>query len=230
MLVASITHSITQFIGNHGVYAVFALMLIDAVFPAASELVMVYAGALAAGALGTDQHVVVFGHSMSSHAAGYLTIALAGTLGYLVGSWLGWAIGALAGRPFVERHGRFFHLDAKKLARADAWFERRGRLAVLLGRVTPVVRSFVSIPAGFERMALTPYTVLTLIGSAIWCFALAGVGWGVGTGYQRFHHFFDYVSIAVVALVILGAVALIIRRRSRATALPETEQPTEAKT
>src|SRR5437879_4940260 len=106
----------THFVASHGLYAVFGLMLIDSIFPAASELVMVYGGALAAGAFG-GQHVVLSGNRLSSHPGAYLAVALAGTLGYLVGSWLGWAIGAVAGRPFVERHARFFHLDARKLAR-----------------------------------------------------------------------------------------------------------------
>lgn len=222
MLVASLTHSITHAVGANGAYAVFLLMLVDAVFPAASELVMVYGGALASDAIG-GQQVVLFGSRISSHPGGYLVIAAAGTLGYLVGSWLGWALGIRVGRPFVERHAAAFHLDTRKLARADAWFERYGVLAVFVGRITPVVRSFVSIPAGFERMPFIPYSVFTLAGSAVWCFALAGVGWGIGTGYQRFHHAFDYVSIAVVAAVAIGAFALALRARRHlgANARPE---------
>ncbi len=190
---------------------------------------MVFAGALAGGALGAGQHVVLFGNTLS-RAAAYLTVALAGTIGYVFGSWLGWGIGAVAGRPFVERHGRFLHLDEERLARADAWFRRRGRSAVLLGRLTPVVRSFVSIPAGFEQMPLAPYTLLTALGSAIWCFALAGVGLGVGTGYELFHHVFDYVSLGVVAAIVLGGVAVVIRRRRLAPALVEGEPQTESET
>ena len=76
----------------------------------------------------------------------------------------------------LERHGRWFHLTPERLDRAEAWFDRWGKLGVLLGRVTPVVRSFVSIPAGVFRMPLRPYTLLTLAGSAVWAFALAGAG------------------------------------------------------
>ena len=217
MPVASLTHSITGFVGNHGVYAVFLLMLVDSVFPAASELVMVYGGALAAGAF-TGQHVDVFGARVSSPAAGYVVVALAGTLGYLVGSWLGWCIGAFGGRSLVERHGRWLHLDAAGLARAEAWFERRGTLAVLLGRVTPVVRSFVSIPAGIARMPLAPYSLATLAGGAVWAFALAGVGWAVGRSYARFHHGFDYVTIAVIVVAVAAVVAIVARRRRLRTA------------
>src|SRR5512144_1192671 len=134
-------------------------MAIDAVFPAASELVMVYAGALASGAF-ASQHVVLFGHQIDSGGWAYVTMALAGTIGYLVGSLAGWAIGDFGGRPFVERHGRLLHLGGGRLQRAERWFDRHDRWAVLLGRVTPVVRSFVSIPAGVFRMPLGPYTLL----------------------------------------------------------------------
>ena len=83
-------------------------------------------------------------------------MALAGTLGYLVGAIVGWAIGLYGGRPLLERHGRWFHLDAEKLDRAERWFDRWEDWAVLLGRVTPVVRSFISIPAGVFRDAVRP--------------------------------------------------------------------------
>jgi membrane protein DedA with SNARE-associated domain len=203
--VASITSSITSAIGNHGIYAVFGLMALDAVFPAASELVMVYAGALAAGAF-AGQHVDLFGARFHHGFWAYLAMALAGTLGYLLGSLVGWAIGALVGREYFERHGRWLHVSPEKLARADRWFDRYGSLTVLVGRVTPLLRSFVSIPAGFLRMRLAPYTVLTLIGSAIWAFALAGVGWAIGRSYEHFHSDFRFVDYVVV-LVVLAAIA-----------------------
>ncbi len=217
MPVASVTHSVTSFVGNHGLYAVFALMLIDAVFPAASELVMIYGGALAAGAL-TGGHVVLFGSRIDSAAWGYVAVSLAGTIGYLIGSILGWGIGVYGGRPLLERHGRLLHLSPDKLARAEAWFVRRGDWAVFLGRVTPVVRSFISIPAGVFRSPLGRYTLLTLAGSAIWAFAFAGAGWGVGTGYRRVHEDFRWVDYAVVAAVVIAAAWFLLHRRSARTA------------
>jgi membrane protein DedA with SNARE-associated domain len=212
-VLASVTGSITSFIGSHGVYAVFALMALDAVFPAASELVMVYAGALASGAF-AGQHVVLFGGRIDSAWWAFLTMSLAGTVGYLLGSLAGWAIGRHGGRPLVERHGRVFHLGPDRLERAERWFDRWDDWAVLLGRVTPVVRSFVSIPAGIFEMPLGRYTALTIPGSLVWCFAFAGVGWGVGTSYRHFHHAFDYVDVAVVAGAVLLALYLVLRGRS----------------
>jgi membrane protein DedA with SNARE-associated domain len=142
-------------------------------------------------------------------------MALAGTLGYLVGSIGGWAIGLYGGRPLLERHGRWFHLGGDRLDRAERWFDRWDDLAVLVGRITPVVRSFISIPAGVFRMPLGRYTLLTLIGSAVWCFALAGIGFALGKSYEEFHHDFRFVDYAILALVVGLVVFLLVRRRSR---------------
>jgi len=214
-VLASVSGSITSFVGDHGVYAVFLLMAIDAVLPAASELVMVYAGALASGAF-ASQHVVLFGHRIDSGLTAYLTMALAGTIGYVVGSIAGWWIGLRGGRPFVERRGRLLHLGPERLDRAERWFDRHDRWAVLLGRITPVVRSFVSIPAGVFEMPFVPYLVLTTIGSAIWAFALAGVGYAFGSNYERFHHAFDIALVAGAALLVLYLLARRVSRLKRA--------------
>jgi len=217
VLIAGVTSSLTSLIGNHGVYAVFLLMAIDAVFPAASELVMVYAGALAAGAF-AGQHVTLFGHEISSHGWAYVVMSLAGTLGYLAGAMGGWAIGLYGGRPLLERRGRWFHLTGEKLDRAERWFERWDDLAVLVGRVTPVIRSFISIPAGVFEMPFARYTALTAIGSAIWAFAFAAIGWAAGKSYERFHHDFGYVEYIVVAAILM-LLAFWIYRRLRASRL-----------
>jgi membrane protein DedA with SNARE-associated domain len=220
------THAVTTAIGDYGLYAVFLLMLVDAILPAASELVMVYAGALAAGAF-PGQDVTLFGVQIDSTFWGYVAMAMAGTLGYLVGSVIGWGIGLYGGRPFLERRGRWVHVTPESLDRAEAWFARYGDWAVLFGRVVPVVRSFISIPAGVLEMRLGRYTVLTAIGSAVWCFALAGVGVAVGTSWQHFHEqwrYADYVVAAVVGAGIVYVVVRFVRRRARRRAL---ETPTE---
>ena len=204
----------TSFLAHHGLAAVFVLMAVDAVFPAASELVMLYGGALASGAL--THELDVFGTPRTGLGA-YLAIALAGTLGYLVGDVAGWAVGRYGGRPFLERRGRWFHLDHARLERAERWFGRWGDWAVLIGRVTPIARSFISIPAGVLEMPLPRYVVLTAIGSAIWCFVLAAVGWGLGASWSSFDHAFRYVDYAVVVAVVLGAAYLIFRWRRSIT-------------
>jgi membrane protein DedA with SNARE-associated domain len=216
MPLATIVTSLTNLIGDYGLYAVFFLMLIDAVFPAASELVMVYAGAIASGAL-AGQTVTLFRYEFEAGFPAYVAMALAGTIGYTIGAIGGWALGDYGGRPYLERHGHWLHLDAAKLDRAEAWFERWEDWAVFLGRLTPVVRSFISIPAGVFRVPFWRYTVLTLIGSAIWCFLFAGVGWAAGASWESFHQAFRFADIAVAAVVVGGALWLgrrYLRRRA----------------
>ncbi len=225
MLVASvlseITSTVTSAIGDYGLYAVFLLMLVDAVFPTASEVVMVYAGAVASGAF-ADQDVVLFGHTFDEGLPAFLAMVLAGTIGYTIGSVLGWAIGLYGGRPYLERHGRWLHLDEEKLDRAERWFERWEDWAVFLGRLTPVVRSFVSIPAGVMETPFVRYTLLTLAGSAIWCFAFGGAGYLAGDNWEDFHHAFRYADYLVAAAVVAGVAWLVLRRVRRRRASEET--------
>lgn len=226
MLVASVSSSFTSAVANHGVYAVFGLMAIDAVFPALSELVMLYAGAVAAGVFPAAHGVTLFGGRIGFGAGAFVVLALAGTLGYLVGALVGWAIGLYGGRPLLDERGRWFHLSPERLDRAEAWFERWGNLGVLLGRVTPVIRSFVSIPAGIFEMRLVPYTVLTLVGSAVWAFAFAGAGYGLGSSYRGFDHGFHYVEYLVVAAVVVLLAYLVYRRIAAARVAARADDST----
>jgi membrane protein DedA with SNARE-associated domain len=210
-VLASISSSFTSQVASHGAYAVFVLMMVDAVFPAASELVMLYAGAVAAGVFSSAHHVSLFGAKVGFGAGAFVVLALAGTLGYLVGALAGWWVGLRGGRPLLERHGRLFHLGPERLERAERWFDRFGNAGVLVGRLTPLVRSFVSIPAGVFGMRLVPYSLLTLVGSAIWAFAIAGAGYGLGSSYERFNHGFHYVEYAVLAGVLVLAAYLVYR-------------------
>lgn len=212
-ILSEITHAVTTVVGDYGLYAVFLLMLIDAVLPAASEPVMVYGGAVAAGAF-AGQDIVLFGTELDSGFPAYLAVSLAGTIGYVLGSIGGWAIGLYGGRPFVERRGRWLHMDEKKLDRAEHWFERWGDAFVLFGRVTPLIRSFVAIPAGIARMPLGRYVALTIPGSAVWCFGLAGIGWALGANWESFHESFHYADYAILALILLGLAYLGLRWRS----------------
>jgi membrane protein DedA with SNARE-associated domain len=205
---------VTSFLAHHGVIAVFVLMAIDAVFPAFSELVMLYGGALASGALTHSLDVL---GSYQTGLKAYLAIAVAGTIGYLLGALVGWAIGFYGGRSFLARRGRWFHLDRERLDRAERWFRRWEGWAVLVGRLTPLVRSFVSIPAGVFQTPLARYTILTGIGSAVWCFAWAAAGWGLGASWEGVHKGFAYVDYAVVVGIVLLAAYLVLRRRRSIT-------------
>lgn len=218
MALASITTTITDWVGHNGVYAVFALMALDALLPVGGELIMLYAGVLASGAI-AGQHASLFGMDLQTGAESYVALALAGTLGYLLGAEIGWAIGRSGGRTLLEHHGQWFHLSHDAFEQAERWFERFGARAVFLGRITPLVRSFISIPAGVFRTPTPTYLPLTLAGSAIWCFGFAAVGWALGGSWQSFHHQFryvDYAAVAAVALIVALLIARHLRARSKA--------------
>ena len=209
-----ITELVTSWIAGYGLYAIFVLSAIDAVLPAASELVMVYGGALAAGAF-SDERLSLFGTPIESTWWAFLAVALAGTVGYILGSIGGWAIGLYGGRPYLERHGRWLHVTPAKLDTAEAWFDRWGNWAVLVSRCLPVIRSFISIPAGIAEMPLGRYTLLTTIGTIPWYFGLAAVGVAVGASWERFHEAWHYADYAIIALILLTAAGLVWHHRRR---------------
>ncbi len=223
-ILSSISDALTDIIGDHGVYAVFILMLVDAVLPAASELIMVYAGAVAAGAF-AGQDVVLFGERVESDAWAFVVMAMAGGVGYIIGSLGGWAIGYYGGRPFLERHGRWLHVTPHTLHRAESWFDRFGDWAVAIGRITPVVRSFIAIPAGVFRMPFVRYALLTIPGSIAWAFAFAGAGYAFGSRWEEFHHAFRYAEYVVAAAILAVLVAGFVRHRRSSRLDPRADDP-----
>jgi membrane protein DedA with SNARE-associated domain len=180
---------------------VFVLMAVDAVLPVGGELVMLFAGALAAGAIA--------GHHGPSLAA----VVAAGTLGYLAGSLAGWALGRTGGHALIERHGRWLHLGPERFPRAERWFGRYGSAFVLFGRLTPLVRSFVSIPAGVLEYPLGPYTLLSALASLVWCLAFGIAGYALGSHWDAVHHAFRYADYAALVVLVAVVATLLVRRR-----------------
>ena len=180
----SITDALTSFIGDHGVYAVFLLMFVDAVPPAASEL----GDALRRGAGGRRVRRPGRRRLRTRGADGLEVVRRDGGSGDdRLHARLARRLGDRRLRrvsPLVERHGKWFHLSPERFARAERWFDRWGGEAVFLGRITPIVRLFVSIPAGVFQHPLGRYTLLTFIGSTIRCPAFAGIGWAVGENWE----------------------------------------------
>lgn len=210
-MLASITGSITSAIGDQGLYAVFGLMVLSAILPAASELTMLYGGAIASGAI-AGAHLSLFGDRISTPAWGFVAVAVAGALGTTLGALIGWTIGYVGERQFLERHGRWLHVSPAKLERAQAWFERYGTLTVAVGLAVPLVRSFIAIPAGIARMALRRFLPLALLGSAVFCFALAGIGWALGSSWDSVHHDVRIVEYVIVGLAVVALAWFVLRR------------------
>jgi membrane protein DedA with SNARE-associated domain len=198
------TTQLTNWIADHGLIAVFALMAVDALLPAGGELVMLFAGALAAGAIP--------GHS----GPGLAVAVVVGTLGYLAGSLVGWAIGRTGGHAFIERRGKWLHIGPERFARAERWFERYGAAFVFLGRLTPLIRSFVSIPAGVLEFPLGRYVLLSAGASLVWCAAFGIAGHALGANWDEVHHAFKYADYAAVAAVLAVIALLLVRVRRSA--------------
>jgi membrane protein DedA with SNARE-associated domain len=228
VILAGLTSQITNFVADNGAYAIFGLMAVDALLPVGGELIMLYAGALGAGAI-VGAHATLFGAQLTTGIQAYLILSLAGALGYLVGSLVGWAIGARGGRGLIERRGRWLRVSPQAFQRAERWFERFGHRAVFFGRLTPGVRSFISIPAGVLGSPPATYTALTLAGSLIWCLGFAGAGWALGDTWKNFHHDFRYADYAAVAAAgILASAAIWHRRRARNDQAAPATQPDQS--
>lgn len=198
-------HFVVTEITKHGYLAVFVLMVLEsACIPIPSEAVMLFGGALASGAViaGVHSHLNV------------VVVALCGTAGNLIGSLVAYGVGRAGGRPLIERWGRYILLRRKDLDRSEAFFQRRGPIAVLVGRVLPVVRTFISLPAGIAEMPAVPFAVLTLLGSLPWTFALAYAGRALAGHWNSVSSAFTPIS-AVVAALIIAAIAWWVWRRIR---------------
>jgi membrane protein DedA with SNARE-associated domain len=140
-------------------------------------------------------------------------IVLAGLLGTMVGSWITYAIGRGGRLELLERHGSKLHIGPTQVARAERWFERYGQPVVFFGRMVPLLRAFVSLPAGVARMPFWRFTVLTLLGSLPWVLALAYAGRALGSDWTSVRKGFQYVDYAILALIVLGVAYAIVRRR-----------------
>ena len=195
-----------HFISSYGYLAVFVLMVAEsACIPIPSELIMTFGGALAAGAVpGTKLNLIA--------------VIAAGVAGNVVGSYLAWAVGRYGGQTAVRRWGRRAWLSDRELDRANAWFARHGSRAVLIGRVLPAVRTFISLPAGLAGMAPLRFGIYTTLGCIPWTAALAYAGYAVGANWQSIVNGFKLPTYIFSALIIVALVILAWRyvRRRRA--------------
>jgi membrane protein DedA with SNARE-associated domain len=186
----------TEFISSVGLPAVFVLMALEsACLPVPSEAIMLFAG-----------------FAVSKGELTLVGIVAAGVLGNLVGSWIGYAIGYYGRLDLLERH-RIFHVNPEWLRKTEGWLERYGDATVFFSRMLPIVRTFVSLPAGVARMPLVRFSLLTVLGSLPWVLALGLLGQEVGDNWETWRHNLGYIDYVVAAAIVLGVGWWLVRRR-----------------
>jgi membrane protein DedA with SNARE-associated domain len=220
LVLASISEALvnetSHFVRDAGLPGIFALMaLSSACIPIPSEVVMLFAGFAVAdpSRSGSTHHMTMTG------------IVLAGLLGTMAGSWLAYAVGRGGRLELLERHGAKLHMGPEQIERADRFFQRYGEMTVLFGRMIPLVRAFISLPAGIAKMPLGRFTVFSMIGTLPWVLALALAGHALGGHWTSVRKAFEYVDYAVLALVVIGIAYAVIRRRSRGPAERSEVEP-----
>jgi membrane protein DedA with SNARE-associated domain len=193
---------VQHFLASWGYLAIFVLSLISSFgIPVGAEVAVIFGGVLASGHGGSTHHPL-----------DVVLVIVAATAAELIGSFAGYLLGRGGGRPLVERLGKYVLLSQRDLDRAEAWFARRGDLAVLFGRFIPLLRSFVSIAAGLGEMAITKFAVFTFIGCAVWCTALALLGDSLGSSYNHVLNDFSDAGYVAGALFVVVVAALIVHR------------------
>jgi LPXTG-motif cell wall-anchored protein len=194
---------VQHLISQYGYLAVFVLMMAEsACIPVPSEVIMMFGGALAAGAV-AGAHPSLSG------------VVAAGVLGSVAGSYLSWAVGRYAGQLAIRRWGRRVGIREHEIDRATAWFERHGPVAVLVGRVIPVIRTFISLPAGFADMPAGVFGLYTTLGTIPWTAALAIAGYAIGANWEQVANDFHGPTYVIAGLAVIALVVLLVRRRRR---------------
>lgn len=200
-ITAPLVNFATDVVGSYGVWAVFLLMILEsACIPVPSEAIMVFGGFLA-----------------GQGKVGFWPVVIAGVAGNLVGSWIAYWVGLKKGRDWALQW-HWLHITPERLDKADAWFARYGDWAVLIARVLPIIRTFISFPAGVARMPFWRFTVFTVIGCIPWVTLLAWLGVLVGDNWDSVQHKLHYFDYAVAVAIVVGIIWMVVRYRRRRAA------------
>ena len=201
-MLTALSNWVTRTVSDHGLAAVFGLMLLEsACIPVPSEVIMLYAGYL-----------------VSAGKLGLIGAVAAGVAGNLAGSLLAWWAGSAGGRDLILRYGRFIHVTEARLGMADRWFARYGERTVLISRCLPLIRTFISLPAGIARMPPGRFAAFTTIGCVPWVLALTLLGDAVGKNWETLHSRLAFLDYAVAAAIVAAIAWLTVRMRRAAQA------------
>jgi len=169
---------------------IITMALESACIPLPSEVVMPYAGALAFKGLFS-----------------FWSVVFAGSIGNLIGSWIAWYVGLKGGRPFVERYGRYILLSEHSLETAEKWFTKYGEVTVFFSRMLPIVRTFISLPAGIGKMPFWRFSLFTFIGAVPWNLLLTYIGFKLGEGWEdKYGKYFDEAHHVIAGIIVVGII------------------------
>ena len=198
-LVEFFSETVIHLIESLGYWGIFLGMTIESTcIPLPSEIIMTFAG------------YVVYEGKMA-----FWGVVLVGTLGNLVGSLIAYYIGWWGGRPLLEKYGKYILITPNKLNLADEWFERYGHEAVLISRLLPGLRTFISLPAGITHMNLKKFILYTVVGSLPWCFVLTYIGVLMGPNWTTIESYFRYLDILVGIGIVVFLVYIIYHYRGK---------------
>jgi membrane protein DedA with SNARE-associated domain len=180
-----------------GLVGIFVLMVLEsACIPVPSEATMLFAG-----------------FNVARGEYSLFAVTAVGSIANLVGSWMAYAVGYYGRVDLLEKHGRKLHIKPKHLAWADRWFQRHGDATVFFTRMLPIIRTFISLPAGVARMPFWRFSVLTLVGCVPWVLMLSWIGLTAGERWEQWKDSLHYVDYAVAAAIVIGVIYWVVRSR-----------------
>ena len=199
VLLASVTDKVTTWVtnvvGDLGLAGIFLLMTLESMcIPIPSEPTMLFAG-----------------FNVSKGTYSLLAVVSVAVAANLVGSWIAYGIGRFGRIELIERHGKWLHIKPSHIELADRWFARYGDAAVFFSRMLPIVRTFISLPAGVARMPFWRFTVLTLLGCIPWMLGLTLAGKAAADNWDQLKNKLHYFDYAVLVLIVIGIVWLVVR-------------------
>jgi membrane protein DedA with SNARE-associated domain len=188
-----------HWVTDYGYLAIFILMLVEsACIPFPSEVTMLIGGWYAA-----------------SGRLEFFWVVVAGVLGNLVGSWVAYAIGRKTGRSLLDRYGKYVLIRSHDIDRAEEWWNRHGDAATFVSRMLPVIRTFISLPAGMARMPFAKFSIYTLLGVIPWTLGLTYLGWVVESNWERVYSYFDVPALIIGSALVVTAAVFYLRRRKQ---------------
>jgi membrane protein DedA with SNARE-associated domain len=207
-LIEPVIKLMEHWVQDYGYGAIFVLMLLEsALTPFPSEVTM-----LAGGFYAAEGSLDLF------------WVGFAGVMGNMVGSWIAYALGRKTGRAVLDRYGRYVLIRSHDVDKAEIWWDKYGEAATFFSRLLPVIRTFISLPAGIAKMPLGKFSVYTFLGVVPWTYGLAYLGVILGENWERVLAYFDLPTLLIAGALIVVAAVWYLRRRKQQKALQEPAQ------